>query len=91
MATGDVKINYETIIACGNELANLSTDYNAKIEELYRIVDELKNSWLGDRATRYTNAVESYREAYKAFGAKMNHVANVYTVAGTNYQIADTI
>ena len=91
MAFGDVRIDYDKIIDCGNQLANLSTDYIAQIDELYRIVDELKNSWLGDRATRYTNDIESFRESYKAFGAQMNHVASVYTLAGTNYKAADSI
>ena len=91
MAFGDVRIDYDKIIECGNQLAELSTEYNNQIEELYRIVDELKSSWLGDRATRYTNAIESDREVYKAFGAKMNHVAGVYTLAGTNYKAVDSI
>lgn len=91
MGSGDVRIEYDKIIDCGNQLSSLSTDYVNQIDELYRIVDELKNSWLGDRATRYTNDIESFRDLYKAFGSQMNHVADVYTLAGTNYKAADNM
>ena len=91
MALGDVRIDYDKIIDCGNQLSSLSADYISQIDELYRIVDELKESWLGDRATRYTNDLESFREMYKTFGSQMNHVSEVYTLAGTNYKAADSI
>ena len=46
-------------ISYGNQIVSNAETYNAEIKKIYGIVDDLKATWTGSAAQRFTDNIES--------------------------------
>ena len=84
MAT--IKMSPQDAISYGNKIVQNSRDYNAQIKKIYSIVNDLKTTWTGTAAQRFTDDIESFRKDYEDFGKLINDFGELLTAIGKDYQ-----
>lgn len=74
------------LISDGNSISSKATEFQSEISTIYRIIDDLKNSWTGEAASRYTQNVESFRADFEKFAQIMGEFGELINAVGTDYQ-----
>lgn len=87
----DDKMNIEIedpgkLISDGSSISSSAAEFQNEIRTIYGIIDDLKNSWTGESATRYTQNVESFRAEFENFAKIMGEFGELINAVGTDYQ-----
>lgn len=82
----NIKINPTDAIGYGKQIIQNSNSYNDQIKRIYDIVDDLKTTWTGSAAERFTKNIDSFREDYKKFGELINNFGELLVAIGKDYQ-----
>ncbi len=81
-----IQMSPEDAITYGNEIVQNAASYNTEINKIYSIVDDLKTTWTGSAAQRFTDNIESFREDYQKFGQLINDFGELLVAIGKDYQ-----
>lgn len=81
-----INMDPEQAISCGNEIIQDAATYNAEIKKIYSIVNDLKTTWTGSAAQRFTDNIESFRADYEKFGQLINDFGELLVAIGKDYK-----
>ena len=81
-----INIDPELVQSYGNEVIAGAESYNKEITKIYEYIDELKATWTGSAAQRFTDNIESFREDYQKFGELINNFGELLVAIGKDYQ-----
>lgn len=70
----------------GNSIITSAEEFQKEITNIYNIVDELKNSWTGESATRYTNNIESFRGDFQTLARTLGEFGSLIASVGADYE-----
>ena len=70
----------------GGAISESATQFQGEITKIYGIIDDLKNSWVGQSASRFTEGVESYRTDFENFAKAIGQFGELISAVGTDYQ-----
>ena len=72
----NVSVNPELLSQYGRQISGLATDYTAEINAIYKIIEELGNSWHGDAAEKFGTTVKGFEAELKSLGTKIDELGN---------------
>ena len=72
-----ISMDPEQAISYGNEIIQDASSYNTEIKKIYSIVADLKATWTGSAAQRFTDNIESFKADYEKFGQLINLEENL--------------
>lgn len=78
------------LINDGNSISTKAQDFQTEINTIYGIVDDLKNSWTGDSASRYTQNIESFKEDLVNLAKALEQFGELISAVGTDYQTLES-
>ena len=85
-----INIDAEKTITYGNEIVAGAKSFNEEVSKIYGIIDDLKKTWTGSAAQRFTDNIESFRTDYEEFGKLINNFGELLVAIGTDYQNLET-
>lgn len=62
-----------------------ATEFEKEIANIYTTIDDLKNSWTGESATRYTQEIEKYKSDFVSLAKTLKQHGALAKAAGTDY------
>lgn len=74
------------VISCGKTITENAAIYNEEIKNIYLIVDDLKKSWTGTAADRFTGNIENFRKDYEDFGQLITDFGALLEAIGKDYE-----
>ena len=81
-----INVDYQTLISYGKDVQSLSSEYQNEINNIYSIVDDLKRTWTGTAAERFTSNIEKYKSDYEKFGKTIQQFGELLESVGRDYQ-----
>lgn len=81
-----ISMDPEQAISYGNQVVQNAASYNNEIKKIYSIVDDLKTTWTGSAAQRFTDDIESFRADYEKFGQLINDFGELLVAIGKDYK-----
>lgn len=81
-----INIDPEQAINYGNEIVQHAAAYNTEINKIYSIVGDLKATWTGSAAQRFTDNIESFKADYEKFGKLINDFGELLVAIGKDYK-----
>ena len=81
-----INIDPEQAINYGNEIVQHASTYNTEVNRIYSIVGDLKSTWTGSAAQRFTDNIESFKEDYEKFGRLINDFGELLVAIGKDYK-----
>jgi len=84
MAT--IKMDPQQAISYGNQIIQNANSYNAEIKKIYEIVGDLKTTWTGSAAQRFTDDIESFKTDYEKFGKLIKDFGDLLVAIGKDYK-----
>ena len=81
-----ISMDPEQAISYGNQIIQNSASYNQEIKKIYSIVGDLKTTWTGSAAQRFTDGIESFRTDYEKFGQLINEFGELLVAIGKDYK-----
>ena len=81
-----INIDPEQAINYGNEIVQHAATYNTEITRIYSIVGDLKATWTGSAAQRFTDNIESFKADYEKFGKLINDFGELLVAIGKDYK-----
>lgn len=81
-----ISMDPEQTIQYGNQIIQNSSEYNAEIKKIYSIVEDLRTTWTGSAAQRFTDNIESFRADYEKFGQLINDFGELLVAIGKDYK-----
>ena len=80
-----VTVNANKLIECGEEIVNLSEEYNDLINNLFDKLSKIPQTcWTGESANQYVSIVSKDRNIYTGFGKGLITYGNAIKAAGNN-------
>ena len=76
----------QKLINDGGSISETATQFQNEISRIYSVVDDLKASWTGESAKRYTDGIESYRADLEEFAKLIGQFGELISAVGTDYQ-----
>jgi uncharacterized protein YukE len=73
------------LAADGEEIVNTANNFKAEIDAIYNTVDELKKTWTGGSAKRYTDDIEKFKEDLYNFEKIINGHGQLVNSVGKDY------
>ncbi len=70
----------------GNEISQKSEELKKEIDNIYHIVDELKEAWKGQSASRYVDNIEKFRPDLEEFAKALDAHGKVINSIGEQYK-----
>lgn len=65
---GNLKASYQEMEAISSTMTSLAEEYKAKVEDVYKVVDELGSDWKGNDNVSFVNTAKTYQSDLKALG-----------------------
>lgn len=81
-----INMDPEQAITCGNQIIQNAGTYNNEIKRIYSIVRDLKTTWTGSAAQRFTDNIDSFRSDYEKFGQLINDFGELLVAIGKDYK-----
>jgi len=81
-----ISMDPEQAISYGNEIIQDASSYNTEIRKIYSIVGDLKATWTGSAAQRFTDNIESFKADYEKFGKLINEFGELLVAIGKDYK-----
>jgi len=81
-----ISMDPEQAISYGNEIIQDASSYNTEIKKIYSIVGDLKSTWTGSAAQRFTDNIESFKADYEKFGQLINDFGELLVAIGKDYK-----
>ena len=81
-----ISMDPEQAISYGNQIIQNSATYNSEIRKIYSIVGDLKATWTGSAAQRFTDNIDSFRADYEKFGQLINDFGELLVAIGKDYK-----
>ncbi len=69
----------------GEKIIDTSNNFKTEIDNIYNTVDELKRTWTGDAAKRYTDEIEKFKEDLYTFEKLINGHGQLVNRVGREY------
>lgn len=86
MGLMDITVNDAVkLIRDGESIIETSTEFEKEIANIYTTIDDLKNSWTGESATRYTQEIEKYKSDFESLAKTLKQHGALAKAAGTDY------
>jgi uncharacterized protein YukE len=81
----EIKASGDDIIACANNILELSKQYQSEIDSLFETLSKLnKTAWSGNSANAYVLRLRAEKSIYTTFGQYLNYYGNVVKNVGNN-------
>lgn len=74
------------LINDGGSISATAEQFKNEITKIYQVVDDLKASWTGDSARRYTDGIESFKPELEEFAKLIGQFGELISAVGTDYQ-----
>ena len=74
------------LVTDGNEISVVGNQFKQEVEKIYGIIDDLKRSWAGQSAQRFTEGVEGYRTDFETFAKAIGQFGELISAVGQDYQ-----
>ena len=81
-----ISMDPEQAISYGNQIIRNASSYNDEIKKVYDIVGDLKKTWTGSAAQRFTDNIDSFRADYEKFGKLINDFGELLVSIGKDYK-----
>ena len=81
-----INMDPEQAISYGNQIVQNAATYNTEIKKIYSIVGDLKTTWTGSAAQRFTDNIESFKADYEKFGKLINDFGELLVAIGKDYK-----
>lgn len=81
-----ISMDPEQAISYGNQIIRNASSYNDEIKKIYSIVEELKKTWTGSAAQRFTDNIDSFKADYEKFGKLINDFGELLVSIGKDYK-----
>ena len=81
-----INMDPEQAISYGNQIVQNASTYNTEIKKIYSIVGDLKATWTGSAAQRFTDNIESFKADYEKFGTLINDFGELLVAIGKDYK-----
>jgi len=81
-----ISMDPQQAIAYGGQIIENSVSYNSEIKKIYDIVNDLRITWTGSAAQRFTDKIESFKADYEKFGKLINDFGELLVAIGKDYQ-----
>ena len=78
--------DYEQLISDGKRIQNTTREFQSEIDNIYSIIDDLKNSWTGESAKRYTDDIEGFKEDFLKLADLMLDHGTLIESVGKDYK-----
>lgn len=76
----------DKLVKDGNSIADESKKLQEEITKIYSVIDDLKQSWVGDSSKRFTTNIESFKEDLEKFAKVVGEFGELISAVGTDYQ-----
>lgn len=73
------------LISDGGSISATAEQFKSEITKIYQVVDDLKASWTGDSARRYTDGIESFKSELEEFAKIIGQFGELISAVGTDY------
>ncbi len=81
-----ISMDPEQAISYGNQIIRNAASYNDEIKKIYDIVGDLKKTWTGSAAQRFTDNIDSFKADYEKFGKLINDFGELLVSIGKDYK-----
>ncbi len=81
-----ISIEPSKAIQYGEQIIQNASTYNNEIKRIYSIVGDLRTSWTGTAAQKFTDNIESFKADYEKFGQLINQFGELLVAIGKDYQ-----
>lgn len=81
-----ISMDPEQAITYGNQIIADAKTYNSEIKNIYTIVGDLKSTWTGSAAQRFTDNIESFKTDYEKFGKLIDEFGELLVAIGKDYK-----
>ncbi len=81
-----ISMDPEQAISYGNQVIRNAASYNDEIKKIYGIVEDLKKTWTGSAAQRFTDSIDSFKADYEKFGKLINDFGELLVSVGKDYK-----
>ena len=81
-----INMDPEQAISYGNQIVQNAATYNTEIKKIYSIVGDLKATWTGSAAQRFTDNIDSFKSDYEKFGKLINDFGELLVAIGKDYK-----
>lgn len=75
----------------GADISSKAAELDAEIKNIYSIVDELKEAWQGQSASRYVENIEKFRPDLEEFAKVLDAHGKVINNIGEKYKNLENI
>lgn len=82
----NINMDPELAISYGSQIVQNAAAYNTEIKKIYSIVGDLKTTWTGSAAQRFTDNIEAFKADYEKFGKLINDFGELLTAIGKDYK-----
>lgn len=76
----------DKLISDGEQISTKAQEFQNEINNIYKIIDDLKNSWTGQSASRYTQNAESFKEDFQTLAKALGEFGSLINAVGTDYR-----
>ncbi len=85
MSGVNVQIDPELAKNYGNNIVSSADEYGSQIKQIYEIVDDLKQTWSGQAASRFTDNIESFRADFESLQKYLSQVGDLLIDISNDY------
>ena len=78
--------DYEKLIVDGEEVVTTAERFKEEIDKIYSTIDELKKTWTGSSAEKYTTNIESFKEDLYTFQKLISGHGSLVNAVGKDYK-----
>ena len=68
------------LISDGGSISATAEQFKNEITKIYQVIDDLKRSWTGDSAKRYTDGIEEFRPQLEEFAKLIDYLYGKYFI-----------
>ncbi len=72
----NISVNPELLTQYGSQIVGFAADYTSEINAVYKLLDELNNSWHGDAAEKFNITAKGFEAELKKLGTMIEEMGN---------------
>lgn len=81
-----IKVDPEALDTAAKDIDTLSGNYDGKVNEFYKLVEDLKSTWAGADNDAFSKKMEEFRDDFTKLKEEMDQYAQHLRNAAANYR-----
>ncbi len=88
----DVRVDPEQLKTYGTQVREKGSEYNSEINNLYSVIDTLRNGWTGVNQQTYLSTMDNYKSDLMKLGEIIQNIGeDLNTISNTYSQVQDEL